>query len=173
MVATVVVAKNGKIESVILKGEGETARIGGAALEELEKAFVEANTYEVDVVSGATITSEAAIEAVDIALGLGGGDLAQGGGWDEISYRDGVYTGEGDGYDGAVIAEVTISGGEVTGVKLSGEDEGQEIGNAALRKMESAFVAAGSAEVDGVSGATFTSDGSIDAVEDALAQAQR
>lgn len=67
VVATVTVGSAG-VESVDLTGAGETPAIGGAALEQLGAAFVEANSSKVDAVAGATISSNAAMEAVQQAL---------------------------------------------------------------------------------------------------------
>lgn len=68
--ATVTVTGD-KITAVELKGDGETPAIGGAALEPLAKAIVDAGTIEgVDGVSGATWTSKGVIAAVKNALGI-------------------------------------------------------------------------------------------------------
>ena len=51
------------ITDVVLDVSGETASIGGAAAEDLKNALMEAQGAEIDVVSGATITSEGVIKA--------------------------------------------------------------------------------------------------------------
>lgn len=56
------------IESVIASGENETQDVGSLALEEIPKRIEGANSTEVEVVSGATITSNAVKEAVREAL---------------------------------------------------------------------------------------------------------
>lgn len=58
-----------RITAVEAAGEKETPEIGGKALETLPAAMVEANSADVDTVSGATVTSEAIIKAVKMALG--------------------------------------------------------------------------------------------------------
>lgn len=65
--ATVVV-KNDKIVSIEVVGEKETDGVGTPALEQLPKKIVEANSTEVDVISGATYTSKGIIYAVNNAL---------------------------------------------------------------------------------------------------------
>lgn len=67
VVATVVVGDNG-IESVTLQGDNETPELGGAAISTLEQQFVEAGSAAVDGVSGCTLTSNGAKEAVENAL---------------------------------------------------------------------------------------------------------
>lgn len=66
---TVTVVKNGDdIVSVEAVGEDETEGVGSKAIEKLPEAIAEADSTEVDVVSGATVTSNAIIEAVNKAL---------------------------------------------------------------------------------------------------------
>ena len=52
-----------KITEVVIDASGETESIGGVAAEELANTILEAQTSEVDAVSGATITSNAIKEA--------------------------------------------------------------------------------------------------------------
>lgn len=65
-----------EITSIELTGEDETPGIGGTALEKLQELFVEKQTTNVDSVSGATVTSDAAKEAVNAALQAAGVDPA-------------------------------------------------------------------------------------------------
>lgn len=66
---TVTVTKKGDtITSVVAVGEKETNGIGSKAIEELPQKIVEANSPDVDVISGATFTSNAIIYAVKNAL---------------------------------------------------------------------------------------------------------
>ena len=57
-----------KITAVTATGDSETAGIGSKAIEELPGKIVEANSADVEVVSGATVTSNAIIDAVKSAL---------------------------------------------------------------------------------------------------------
>ncbi len=59
---------DGVITQVALEGNDETPGIGKAALEELEKQFAEAESADIDGVSGATVTSKGAAAAVLNAL---------------------------------------------------------------------------------------------------------
>lgn len=65
--ATVTITENG-IESVELKGDDETPELGGAALEKLQPKFIEAQSSQVDAIAGCTITTDAAIAAMNQAL---------------------------------------------------------------------------------------------------------
>lgn len=60
--------KDSVITDVKVKGDKETPSIGGKAMEQLPPKMVEGNTIKVDVVTTATITSNAIIEATKNAL---------------------------------------------------------------------------------------------------------
>ncbi len=67
---TVTLTRSGEtITECRIEGGEETPAIGGAALEELQKQVVAANGFEIDGVSGATVTSKAVKGAVAAALG--------------------------------------------------------------------------------------------------------
>ena len=68
-VVTVVVTREGNdIISVVVDAPYETPAIAGAAIEGMPAKFVEADSADVDVVAGATVTSTAIINAVKNAL---------------------------------------------------------------------------------------------------------
>lgn len=86
----------------------------------------------------------------------------------EARYRDGVYEGSGDGYGGKITVRVTIEGHSISGVEiLAAENETPEYLESA-KKLLPEFVAAQSAEVDVVTGATLSSAGIILGVSEAL-----
>lgn len=66
---TVTVTKEGdKITKVEAKGDKETPAVGGKAITDLPAKIVEANSADVDVIAGATVTSRGIIYAVKNAL---------------------------------------------------------------------------------------------------------
>ena len=75
-----VTTEGGKIASVEVTEHSETEGVGTRAIEALPQAIVTANTWEVDTVSGATVTSRAIMAAVADAMGQGTGDEATDGG---------------------------------------------------------------------------------------------
>ena len=87
-------------------------------------------------------------------------------------YKDGTYTGEADGYGGNIQVEVTLASDEITSINVvsaPGED------SAYLSQAESvidSILSAQSTDVDTVSGATFSSTGILNAVDDALGKAE-
>lgn len=89
-----------------------------------------------------------------------------------VSYTPGTYTGSAQGFGGEVSAEVVISENGIDSVKLKGNDETEEIGVEALKKMEKRFMEAQSPLVDAVSGSTITCDAAVAAVKQALDQAK-
>ncbi len=87
-------------------------------------------------------------------------------------YKDGTYTGEAEGYGGTIQVEVTLAGDEITSINVvsaPGED------SAYLSQAESVInsvISAQSTDVDTVSGATFSSTGILNAVDEALGKAE-
>lgn len=87
----------------------------------------------------------------------------------------GMFTGTGDsaiGGEGAIEVEVTVDeNGAVTDVKVTKNGDTAGISDPAVETMPGRIVAAQSANVDGVSGATMTSDAIKAAVLDAVTKA--
>ena len=76
--------------------------------------------------------------------------------------------GSADGYGGKITAKVTLEGDKITGLELSGDSETPAIGGEALKTLQEKIVEAGTYEVDGVAGATWTSNGVFNAIKNAL-----
>ena len=91
---------------------------------------------------------------------------------EDLAYKNGTYTGEGQGFGGTIQVEVTLENDTITDlqvVRAPGED------SAYLSQGEgviSTILAAQSTDVDTISGATFSSTGIINAVNDALGKAE-
>ena len=79
-----------------------------------------------------------------------------------------TLTGEADGFGGKITATVVMSGDTITDVTFDGPDETPDVGGAALETLADEVVAANGTDIDAVSGATFTSQGCIDAAQAAL-----
>jgi uncharacterized protein with FMN-binding domain len=86
----------------------------------------------------------------------------------EAIYTPGTYTGTATGI-GEVKVTMTFSETAITDVVIDASNETESIGGAALEELAKQVVAANSAESDGVSGATLTTNGVKDAVSAALA----
>ena len=83
----------------------------------------------------------------------------------------GTYTAEAQGFGGTVTVTLTVEDGDITAADIAGDAETPAVGGAALYPLEEQLVAADSAEIEGVTGATFTSQAVIEAAQAALAQA--
>ena len=143
------------ITAVTVVSNSETPEIAAGALEQIPAAIVEADTADVDIVAGATYTSNGIINAVKNALENAG---SSGGG----------LTGTADGFMGPITVEVTMDGDTITGVTVVSNSETPEIAAGALEQIPEAIVAANSPDVDVVAGATYTSNGIINAVKAAI-----
>ena len=92
------------------------------------------------------------------------------------TYKDGTYTGSTVQHPyGTVAVTVTISGGKITNVSAKALDGGdrrsQSIDSQAVPIMKSEVLAANSANVSTISGATYTSSAYITSLQSALAKA--
>ncbi len=87
-------------------------------------------------------------------------------------YTPGTYTGEAQGFAGPVKVSLTVDANKITDVKVEGADETPTVGGAALEPLAEQIKAAQSEKIDGVTGATYTSDGVKAALALALAAAK-
>lgn len=87
-------------------------------------------------------------------------------------YQKGVYTGEAQGFGGAVVVEIEVSEDKILSAKVTAEGETPTIGGAAAEKLADAIVEAQSAEVDTVAGATLTSNAVKEAAQKAISAAK-
>lgn len=89
----------------------------------------------------------------------------------ESEWADGTYSGTGTGFGGEISLTVTIADGTITDITIvsaSGEDDAYF--STAIAIIDN-IISAQSADVDTISGATFSSTGIRDAVEQALSEA--
>lgn len=98
---------------------------------------------------------------------------SSGNGGETGKYTAGTYTGEADGFGGKVTVTITTDAKSITDVKCEGPDETETIGGAALEELAEQIKTAQSAEIDGVSGATFTTDGIKAAAAKAIENAEK
>lgn len=87
---------------------------------------------------------------------------------DTTKFTPGTYTGEGQGYGGAVTATVTLSEDAITEIVVEANDETATIGGSAIEVLISEVIEKQSTQIDVISGATRSSNGFIDAVNAAL-----
>ena len=77
-------------------------------------------------------------------------------------------TGTAKGFGGDVTVTLTIENGVITAAKAEGADETPGVGTPALEQLPAAMVAGNTVNVDTISGATWTSNGVIEAAKAAL-----
>ena len=160
-VIVTVIVNGDDIISVEVTADGETQGIGTMAIDELPALIAEADSAEVEGVSGATYTSDGIKAAVRNALSSKQG-----------SEEEVTLTGTAEGFGGDVTVNVVVKGDDIISVEAIGEDETEGIGSVALVELPALIAEADSTDIDGVSGATYTSDGIKAAVRNALESRQ-
>lgn len=89
---------------------------------------------------------------------------------ENISYADGAYFGSGKGYNGDITLAVKIAEGRIAGVTVvSTSEDGSYFEKA--KTLIDEVIDKQSTQVDAVSGATYSSQGLKEAIDNALAQA--
>lgn len=81
-----------------------------------------------------------------------------------------TLTGTAEGYGGEVTVTVKVKGNDIISVEAMGKDETQGVGSMAIDELPDRIAQANSTNVDGVSGATRTSDAIKEAVDNALSE---
>lgn len=163
----------------------ESLGVGDTAMQKTADAIISKQGFDVDIISEATYSSVAMLEAVSKAAKAAGANVEiitmdtipkpepeEAIPFPEPPYNAGTYTASAEGFHGDVTVTVELSEDAIISIKAIGPDETPEIGTMALEQMPDRIVEAGTADVDVVSGATFTSDGIKAAVIDAVNQAK-
>ena len=184
-----VTIKNGKISAIDVISQNETPAYFRRAYAVINQ-ILRTGSVNVDSVSGATVSSNALKMAVANAIQKAGskeqakvqavnnssnannrrGNLAGTITIGNEDLKDGVYTGLGQGYNGPINVRVTISNGLIKNIEiLSYSDDNPYFSRA--RSVVSRILGKPGRSVDTVSGATYSSRGIIDAVNNAIAKA--
>lgn len=88
-------------------------------------------------------------------------------------YQDGTYQGSGSGFRGATTTvSVTVSGDKITEITVDSYGDDERFFSRAYSQISQEIISSQSADVDAVSGATFSSNGIMQAVSSALEQAK-
>lgn len=152
--------------------------------------IISSQSLDVDVVSGATYSSNGIIGAVKNALtgekdnGVTGKSKQESTSesesdsssaeiaavQDASAYKDGTYYGTGKGFAGNIKVKVDIAGGKISAISIVSTKDGDSYVKSASSLLDT-IVEKQSTNVDTVSGATFSSCGIIAAVRSALSQA--
>lgn len=148
--------------------------------------IVDGQKIDVDLVSGATYSSRGIQNAVKQALenakkgtsgetvpdnGTNSGDtttILEG----KFPYEEGIYYGTGEGYLGEIKTAVVIQDETIKAILVT-ESEDDEIFLKRAKQTAKDVVKKQTLEVDTVSGATYSSKGILEAIKEALKEAER
>ncbi|MDN3022302.1 FMN-binding protein [Streptomyces sp. S.PB5] len=178
-----------KAETVQQPKGGQSDQITGNAVPKLNAATLAAQSAQIDTVSGATYTSEGYRKSLQSAIDKGNAAAAGGASSPAPSQSAGGTGGTGSAEAaapktvtgavaqtqyGPVQVRITVANGKITKAEAVQQPKGgqsDQISGNAVPKLNQAAVAAGSADIDAVSGATYTSDGYKQSLQSALDQA--
>ena len=114
-------------------------------------------------------TEEPAVPAASVANAEGDSD-GKAYAASEVHYADGTHIGTGEGYNGTITVAVRIADGQITGVTVVSTSDDSSYWQSATAIIDE-VVEKQSADVDSVSGATYSSKGLKEAISNALATA--
>lgn len=90
---------------------------------------------------------------------------------EEGIYTPGTYTAVGEGHNGDVVVEVKFTSDKIESVEVLENEETENIASTAIERIPDQVVEGQTLSVDTVTGATYTSNAILQAVEDAVVQA--
>lgn len=193
-----VTVAGGKITKIETISNQDTPKFYNRVEGTITKAIISKQSTSVDTVSGATYSSKGIISAVKNALSQADSGSSTSNNANNTqtieksttssakdsktdanstsinasTYKDGTYTGSGNGFGGTTKISVAIANGKITGITTISNDDTSRYYNRAIGTITSRIISKQSASVDTVSGATYSSNGIIEAVQNALSQAK-
>ena len=138
----------------------DTPEVADEAADIIPRRIVDKQHFRVDVVSGATATSEAIMQAVRNAVPEPVLEISE--------LVDGEYEGEGEGLMGPIRVRVSVQGGRVVNIGVLAHSETPDYAARAFPVITAAVVEKQTLQVDVVSGATAASEGLLTALRTAL-----
>lgn len=171
----------------VVSAPGETDSFFQRAKGVIDEMLTAQNT-DVDVVSGATYSSNGIIGAVKNALfgtesnnataaaanaGNAGGSapsvskVSESGTW-----KDGTYTGSGKGFGGTISVKVTVKDGKISAIDVTSASGETASYFSKAKGIIPKMISGQTTNVDAASGATYSSNGIITAVRNALSKAE-
>ena len=179
-VTVTVKVADGKITELVLDDYADDKSYMERAKNRIFQEMISRQNTDVDAVSGATYSSNGLIEAVNKALGNDEGEgkkpeqeesedkqsFIEAGRFQNLT--DGIYTGSADAFRGDVGGQVTVEKQKVTDISILSYCDTEEYFFRAAPAVIEQMKAEQSLNVDAVSGATYSSNGVIHAVANAL-----
>lgn len=179
-VTVTVKVADGKITELVLDDYADDKSYMERAKNRIFQEMISRQNTDVDTVSGATYSSNGLIEAVNKALGNEEGEgkkpeqeesedkqsFIEAGRFQNLT--DGIYIGSADAFRGDVEVQVTVKKQKVTDISILSYCDTEEYFFRAAPAVIEQMKAEQSLNVDAVSGATYSSNGIIHAVANAL-----
>lgn len=171
----------------VVSAPGETDSFFNRAKGVIDEMLT-AQSTDVDVVSGATYSSNGIIGAVKNAIfgtesnnataasanaGNAGGSapsvskVSESGTW-----KDGTYTGSGKGFGGTISVKVTVKDGKISAIDVTNASGETASYFSKAKGIIPKIISGQTTNVDAASGATYSSNGIITAVRNALSKAE-
>lgn len=179
----------GKIAAIqILENNDGSEYISKAS--SIINAIISSQSTNVDTVSGATYSSVGIIQAVRDALSqaaVSGSDNSSSNSntnqseksdqatdviTGTVSYKEGIYYGTAEGYSGDVRVAVVIQEHTIKAILITDTSDDESFFNRAMDVVKN-VIKKQNTDVDTVSGATYSSKGLINAIKNALKQAEK
>ena len=158
--------KDKSIIGIYIVKTSDDAGFFNRAKEGVTASILEKQSTDVDTVSGATYSSRGIIEAVKNAL-MGETEDAFTIGKGDFDIADGTYTGSAQGYSGTVTVSVKVENRTITAIDIISQSDTESYFERAKGVIRT-ILTNQTVNVDAVSGATFSSNGIIGAVKNAL-----
>lgn len=190
VITVAVTVSGGKIAAIEIVSAGDDEPYFSNA-KGLIGSVIAAQSTSVDTISGVTYSSKGILVAIKNALEQSAGQAKSSSAASPAStpatsnkghvtlsptetpasgYIDGTYYGEGEGYKSAIRVAVTVANGRISQIDIVSQGDDAAYFSRA-QSLVSSIVSKQTTAVDTVSGATFSSEGILAAVEDALRQA--
>lgn len=187
-----VTVENGYITDITVLSYEDDAEFFQEAQSSILSQILSEQSIDVQNVSGATFSSNSIIDAVANALGIEKqeeSDTSQSADAEQPTENgqsstdseqnsstvldlselaDGTYQGEGEGFRGTTSVSVTVEHGEITDITVVSYQDDQSFFVGAQDAIIPDIISAQSLDVSCVSGATFSSNGILEAVANAL-----
>jgi fumarate reductase flavoprotein subunit len=164
------IVSKGRISEIEITGEDETPGVGQAAFKPLREAILEAQSVDVEGISGATRTSKGVLDAAEHALNKARGFEAE-----EITssvLADGTYTAQTWSFSPNYPMEVSVGvkDNRFTSIEVIGGNDTEPILKSAEKLLIPRMIESQSVTMDAIAGATVSSNAIKTAVEACLVQ---
>lgn len=160
------------VATLVLTGlsgyQAPATAVGGAGAPAVSASADAANAVSGTTVPRGTITRTNPVRTTVAAAG--GAKKSLGTVKEASAYKDGTYTGTATGFVGPITVKVTVAGGKVTAITVTSTSDNEPyLSNA--KAVIDRIITSQTTNVDVVSGATYSSNGIIGAVRNALSKA--